>query len=105
MSGSGEKQTMQELIVEYKNLLNTYLPGRYTYPVRFNHCFNRIVLDWLFDDCWYNHLDTKKTAVSQLSEQQLRSAVDRMNRWMEDQQLLIADNKRSLLFRKRQRLA
>ncbi|MDQ3682693.1 MAG: hypothetical protein M3352_06430 [Bacteroidota bacterium] len=90
---------MKELIIEYKELLNTRLPVKYTYPVKYNHCFNRIILDWLFTDCWYNHLDRRKSAISQLDETQLKAVIYRMNQWLADQQLLIADNKNSLFYR------
>ncbi len=91
---------MKELITEYKELLNISLPAKYIYPVRYNHCFNRIVLDWLFNDCWYNYLDRKKTAISQLDDEQLKTAINRMHQWMADQKLLILDNQNSLLYRK-----
>lgn len=91
---------MQDLKATYKELLNRLLPEKYTYPVRYNHCFNRIVLDWLFNDCWYHHLDKKKTAISQLNDQQLQSAITRMQQWLSDQQILIEDNERSLRYRR-----
>ncbi len=90
---------MKELITEYKELLNIRLPGKYTYPVKYNHCFNRIILDWLFNDCWYNHLDRRKTAISQLSETQLKAVINRMTQWMAGHQLLVEDNENSLLYR------
>ncbi len=90
---------MTELILEYKELLNTRLPGKYIYPVKNNHCFNRIVLDWLFTDCWYNHLDRRKTAISQLDETQLKVMINRMNQWLTDEQLLMTDNENSLMYR------
>lgn len=96
---------MENLIVAYKRLINTDLPAKYTSPVRFNHCFNRIILDWLFNDCWYNHLSREKTAISQLDQEQLRLAITRMNEWLENQDLLIADNNSSLNFRKKQQRA
>lgn len=90
---------MEELRATYKELLNHQLPQKYTHPVRYNHCFNRIVLDWLFSDCWYHHLDKKKTAISQLNNQQLQAAIHRMQQWLSDQQLLIEDNEKSLRYR------
>lgn len=90
---------MEKLRATYKELLNHQLPEKYTYPVRYNHCFNRIVLDWLFSDCWYHHLDKKKTAISQLNAHQLQSAINRMNQWLSNQQILIEDNQRSLRYR------
>lgn len=92
---------MEELIAAYKKLINIDFPARYTSPVRFNHCFNRIILDWLFKDCWYNHLSRKQTAISQLNEEQLQSAIARMNKWLEDHNCLIADNNNSLRYRRK----
>ncbi|MGI9470908.1 MAG: hypothetical protein ACR2NZ_05225 [Rubripirellula sp.] len=40
-----------------------------------DHCFMRIILDRLFGDCWYNHLDRRLTAYKQLSEDQLRDCI------------------------------
>ncbi len=90
---------MKELISIFKTLINDSLPGKYVYPVKHNHCFNRIILDWLFNDCWYKHLDRRQTAISQLNESQLKAAIKRMNEWMADQQLLITDNENSLKYR------
>lgn len=91
---------MEELIAEYKNLINNILPQNYKFPVRFNHCFNRIILDWLFEDCWYNHLNRNQTAISQLSKKQFISAIMRMNEWLQNQELLISDNDASVSYRK-----
>ncbi len=90
---------MEELIHAYKQLVNVHLPAKYSYPVCSNHCFNRIILDWLFCDCWYNHLSRNKTAISQLTPQQLRTSIERMNQWMQDQALLVTDNNNSLRWR------
>jgi len=40
-----------------------------------DHCFMRVILDQLFQDCWYNHLDRRLTAYKQLNDQQLRHAI------------------------------
>lgn len=92
---------MNGLRAQYRRLINHTLPKRFTHPVQYNHCFARIILDWLFQDCWYHHLQRNKPAVHQLSEQQLHTAIERMQAWLHDQQLLIADNKASLHYRKR----
>lgn len=94
---------MNKLIATYKTLINETLPQAYQSPVRYNHCFNRIILDWLFGDCWYNHLNRNKTAVSQLSETQLQQAIQRMNAWIESYDLLVVDNQNSLTWRKKTR--
>ncbi len=91
---------MENLIAAYKSLINTSLPAKYKKPVRFNHCFNRIILDWLFNDCWYNHLSRKQIAISQLSREQLQLAIARMNEWLQNHELLYADNNSSLNFRR-----
>jgi preprotein translocase subunit Sec63 len=88
-------------INRYKQLLNEVLPATFTQPVRNNHCFNRIVLDWLFADVWYNHLDRSKTAISQLSNEQLLKMINRMEQWLQQPQLLFEDNLQSLIYRKK----
>lgn len=63
---------------EYSSLINHQLPElakQTPMPIRFNHCFARIVLDNLFEDCWYNHLSRKQPAYKQLSETQLSKAI------------------------------
>lgn len=84
----------------YKQLLNEILPESFTKPVRYNHCFNRIILDWLFQDVWYNHLNRSKTAISQLDTIQLQQMVGRMEQWLLEPDLLFEDNQKSLTWRK-----
>ncbi|MEJ7914277.1 MAG: hypothetical protein WKF70_14040 [Chitinophagaceae bacterium] len=92
---------MVELQIRYKQLINHLLPAAFTMPVSKNHCFNRIILDWLFKDCWYNHLHRKPSALSQLSEAQLVYSIQRMELWLIDSALLVDDNRASLLYRTR----
>ena len=40
-----------------------------------DHCFMRVILDQLFQDCWYNHLDRRLTAYKQLNDKQLVQAI------------------------------
>ncbi len=89
----------QDLLNDYKQLINIALPGKYQSPVKYNHCFNRIILDWLFQDCWYNHLNRNKSAYSQLSQNQLQLMVGRMQLWLKDLSLLKEDNLKSIRFR------
>lgn len=90
------------VIGRYKQLLNEILPATFTKPVRHNHCFNRIVLDWLFQDVWYHHLDKSKTAVSQLNIVQLQHLNARMEQWLQNPHLLFSDNQQSLTWRNKQ---
>ena len=89
------------LINRYKQLLNKVLPATFTRPVRYNHCFNRIVLDWLFQDVWYHHLNQSKTAISQLTEEQLQKMILRMEMWLQQPGILVQDNTNSLAWRKK----
>jgi len=95
------KPHLQKLLDRYKCLINVVLPATYSFPVQYNPCFGRIVLDWLFQDCWYRHLQQNKTAFTQLDELQLKAAIRRMEEWLVDLQLLIADNEASLHYRKK----
>lgn len=90
---------MQNSANAYKRLINVTLPTTFTHPVCANHCFARIVLDWLFADCWYNHLRKKEPAYKQLTEAQRQAAVNRMNAWLQNPQLLVQDNEASLRYR------
>ena len=45
------------------------------WSLRFDHCFMRVILDHLFEDSWYAHLDRKQPAYKQLSEGQLEKAI------------------------------
>jgi hypothetical protein len=89
------------LVERYKQLLNEILPASFTQPVRHNHCFNRIVLDWLFGDVWYNHLDRSKTAIRQLDDIQLQKTINRMEQWLQQPEVLFGDNVKSLIYRKK----
>lgn len=70
---------IERLRSRYLELINTELPSlskQRQFPVSFNHCFARIVLDNLFDRCWYEALDRKQgAAYKQLSSEQLQQAI------------------------------
>lgn len=51
------------------------LAGQGRFPVRYNHCFARIVLDNLFGCCWYEALNRNGPAYKQLTEEQLEQAI------------------------------
>lgn len=96
---SDEKRN--DLLYIYLHLINHILPVTFTHPVCLNHCFARIVLDWTFSDCWYNHLHKNGPAYLQLSDAQLQATIVRMNAWLQDRQLLVQDNEASLRYRKK----
>ncbi|MEO0769659.1 MAG: hypothetical protein AAFY72_09525 [Cyanobacteria bacterium J06649_4] len=87
---------------QYLALINEQLPEKAKHtnmPVRFNHCFGRIVLDNLFQDCWYNHLSRKQAAYKQLNELQLRQAIALATEMLHDPQTAIELNHKSLVWR------
>lgn len=69
-----------ELQNKYLELVNKKLPTQAkqrNFPVRFNHCFARIILDNLFQRCWYEAIDRQKgAAYKQLSVEQLQRAIE-----------------------------
>lgn len=69
-----------QLRQRYLELVNQELPKQSkqrNFPVTFNHCFARIILDNLFHCCWYEAIDRQKgVAYQQLSTQQLQQAID-----------------------------
>ena len=70
---------IEQLRSRYLELVNRELPQQAKerqFPVRFNHCFARIILDNLFQCCWYDRLDRKQgAAYKQLSTEQLQQAI------------------------------
>lgn len=74
-----ELDDLQTLRDRYLHLTNQVLPAiapERSFPVRFNHCFQRIILDNLFKRCWYEVLDrTQGAAYKQLSVAQLKEAI------------------------------
>jgi hypothetical protein len=64
---------------QYLELTNQVLPqlaSQRNFSVRYNHCFQRIILDNLFGRCWYEVLDRKQgPACKQLTEAQLEAAI------------------------------
>lgn len=70
---------LSQLRNQYLELTNHVLPHLATsrnFPVRYNHCFQRIILDNLFERCWYEVLERKRgPAYKQLTEAQLEQAI------------------------------
>lgn len=70
---------IEQLRSRYLELVNRELPqqaNKRQFPVRFNHCFARIILDNLFGCCWYEKIPRQKgAAYKQLSAEQLQQAI------------------------------
>ena len=65
----------------YLELVRDRLPAQAAaagdWPIRFDHCFMRVVLDHVFGQCWYDAINRKKgPAYRQMSDEQLRCAID-----------------------------
>ncbi|MEO1235494.1 MAG: hypothetical protein AAFX76_01760 [Planctomycetota bacterium] len=93
----------------YLDLTRVVLPslGRTRgWSIREDHCFMRIVLDHLFADCWYDHLDRRLRAYKQLNDTQLAQAVAIAERMREmDAAEIEAMNQQSLIWRDKSRPA
>ena len=78
-SMDAELSSIEDKRSQYLELINRKLPQEAKhrdFPVRFNHCFARIILDNLFQCCWYEAIDRKKgAAYKQLSEEELNKAI------------------------------
>ena len=69
----------RDLIDHYMHLTKTVLPsmarsGECDWPVREDHCFQRIVLDTICSGVWYEHLD--RPAYKHLTNDQAKRAVE-----------------------------
>lgn len=91
------------LRAEYDRLVNSALPAAATcagdWPIQHDHCFARVVLDGVFEDVWYDHVDGRP-AVRHLSVTDLRRAVAIADRLLhEGCPAVTALNERSLRWR------
>ena len=60
----------------------------------------RIILDRLFGDCWYNHLDRRLSAYKQLNDEQLRECISMAGQLLGgDTEALVPWNRDSLRWR------
>ena len=87
----------------YLHLTRTALPAaarERRWPIRHDHCFMRLILDHLFEDCWYPHLDRTRPAYKQLTAAQLAQAITLAERMLTaDADEVAAMNHRSLSWR------
>lgn len=64
-------KTLLEFYLDNINIVLPSIAKAKQWNIIHNHCWARILLDNLFKDCWYNHLDKKKVAYKQLNKDQL----------------------------------
>ena len=66
------------LAARYRALVGVELPARAGaegWVLHNDHCFGRVLLDHAVGACWYDVLDRRRTAFTQLDDQQLADAV------------------------------
>jgi hypothetical protein len=69
----------------YNERVTEQLPARAQaneeWPIRHDHCFGRVVLDNVFEDEWYDHVDGRP-AYDHLSAAELEAALDIADRML-----------------------
>lgn len=93
--------TQEEILEEYQTFTNQIMPnffkGRKDTKVKRHHSFQRVLLDNLFADVWYQHL--KKPAYQHLNKNQLVTLNKLAQRILENPRRLELLNQYSLLWR------
>ena len=95
-------ENTRDLVDAYMYLTKEILPslarsnGQH-WPVREDHCFQRIVLDTICGGVWYEHLD--RPAYKNLTHDQAQRAVDLCQEIAEDHVDLRQLNNQSLIWR------
>lgn len=80
-----EGETVEELQKKYLHVTGETLPNlsrENNWVIRQNHCFQRVILDNIFGDVWYNYLDKdgEKPAYQQLDRDELEQALELANK-------------------------
>ena len=88
-----------DLVREYLHLTRKVMPelaqsSRRHWPVRNDHCFQRIVLDTICGGVWYDHI--ARPAYKHISQVHLRAAVQLCHEIITGQTDLAALNRQSL---------
>lgn len=99
-----DKPTKTDAINRYRHLTGTIMPelarsGRKKWPVRDDHCFQRIVLDAICDGVWYDKI--ARPAYKHLSDAQAQRAVQLCEGIISGRVDLAALNRNSLKWRKK----
>lgn len=99
---SGKTEKLRDLINDYFYLTKTVLPsmarsGKHDWPVREDHCFQRIVLDNVCGGVWYKHLN--RPAYKHLTNDQAQRAVELCQKIVDGRADLKQLNQQSLIWR------
>ena len=88
LASGGPAADRAALVEEWERLTKRSLPElakAHKWPIRFDHCFQRVALDAAFGGCWYDHLDRKKgPAIKQIGAADLARAVAAARRMAEE---------------------
>ena len=95
-------KNMHDLVNSYLHLTKEVLPSmarssRQDWPVREDHCFQRIVLDTICNGVWYEHVD--RPAYKNLTHNEVQLAVDLCYEIAEGNADLRQLNNQSLIWR------
>lgn len=96
-----DTRNLQGRYIELTNEVLPKLAHEQHWPVRYNHCFQRIILDTIFKDCWYNHLDRSSgvPTCKQLTDSQLQQAIQVSKRMISSLETVEELNRSSLSYR------
>ena len=97
-----EEERIDTLIATYMHLTKTVMPSlapttEQIWPVREDHCFQRIVLDTICGGVWYQHLE--RPAYKNLTIKQAQKAVQLCQDIIDGSADLWQLNRQSLLWR------
>lgn len=96
-------EDVSQLRERYKRKVNRELPEKAQssddWPIHLDHCFGRVVLDNLFRDEWYRHVDGRP-AYENLSGEQLGDAIAIADRMLQEGRPVVEElNENSLRWR------
>ncbi len=90
----------RQVIISQIKILSNSLDTYYCNELNFrNHCYLRIAFDNTIKQKW--DLKIKSPFIKYASENQLINVLLLLNRYFSDKQLLLADNQKSLIYRKK----
>lgn len=81
-----EDKSIAELRQTYKEKTEEVLPRHAKdgeWCIRFDHCFQRVILDNMIGDEWYDYIDGRP-AYKQLTRQQLQKCIELADRMIEE---------------------
>lgn len=98
------RKELGELRQRYLVLTEEKLPKKAKeedWEIRFDHCFQRVILDNIFQDEWYGYLDNRSDipAYKQMSIKQLKEAIKLGRKMLDSEEYMEELNQKSLNWR------